>query len=408
MNDMDFNHLMTQAVVASRTGINDNQDVAVQTVLAAVDNEPGLVARVRESDGRTFLHQSCQGSISLTRGLLDRHADLHKRDRSGKDALMIAAIYERPLLIDLLISRGANINARDSYGWTALANAVSQDSLECGLRLISEHGADLDAKDNLGKDCIHLHIEYHGEGAVAKDNRKKLFDAYMNKLKRDRASQAQEISSQAARIAVLQRPARATASMLFSDKFADVVFVCSGGERIPAHRNILAACSESLDALLSNPHWVETADARERVAEIVLEQSETAVRVMLRFVYTGEVDEAGLSSNQMGVLDLSSRHLLPELKAECERCLVRSLTVATLPDFLIAAYLHNLAALKASCIDFIRANMPAVTLSTSFASLHVSHPAIWKEVRAAMQLPEEAEEEGREGQGPAQRARREE
>lgn len=156
MNDMNFNQLMTQAVVAS--GVIGNQDVAAQTVLAAVDNEPGLVARVRESDGRTFLHQSCQGSISLTRGLLDRHADLHKRDRSGKDALMIAAIYERPLLIDLLVSRGANINARDSHGWTALANAVVQDSLECGLRLISEYGADLDAKDNLGKDCIHLHI----------------------------------------------------------------------------------------------------------------------------------------------------------------------------------------------------------------------------------------------------------
>jgi hypothetical protein len=74
------------------------------------------------------------------------------------------------------------------------------------------------------------------------------------------------IESKDQEIAVLKRPARATASMLFSDKFADVVFVCGGGERIPAHRFIVAACSESLDALLSNPQWLETADDRERVA----------------------------------------------------------------------------------------------------------------------------------------------
>ena len=124
-----------------------------------------------------------------------------------------------------------------------------------------------------------------------------------------------------------------------------------------------------------------------------MEQSAAAVRVLLRFVYTGEVDEAGLSSPPvlLGVLDLSSRHLLPELKAACERRLVGSLTVATLAGALVAAYLHDLSDLKAACVEFIKANMAAVTLSSSFIKLKTSYPAIWKEARAALCLAEEDE-----------------
>jgi hypothetical protein len=194
--------------------------------------------------------------------------------------------------------------------------------------------------------------------------------------------------------------------MLFSEDFSDLVFV-AGGERIPAHRNIVAANSEHMGALLKGP-WRENVDGQ--AVEVPMEQSAAAVRVLLRFVYTGEVDEAGLSSPPVlsGVLDLSSRHLLPELKAACERRLVGSLTVPSVAAALVAAYLHDLAALKAACVEFIKASTVAVMMSSSCGTLKTDHPAIWKELRAALGLPVE-EEEKEEGlqQGPdPKRARR--
>ena len=140
-----------------------------------------------------------------------------------------------------------------------------------------------------------------------------------------------------------------------------------------------------------------------------MEQSAAAVRVLLQFVYTGEADEAGLSPQPvlMGVLDLSSRHLLPELKAACERRLVGSLTVPSVSAALVAAYLHDLAALKEACVDFIKASTVAVMMSSSFGTLKTDHPAIWKELRVALGLPEEEEEEkDEEEQQQAKRARR--
>jgi hypothetical protein len=53
------------------------------------------------------------------------------------------------------------------------------------------------------------------------------------------------------RVAVLERPARTYASLLFSERFSDVAFVCGvgdGGDRIHAHRNIASACSEQRPA----------------------------------------------------------------------------------------------------------------------------------------------------------------
>ena len=258
--------------------------------------------------------------------------------------------------------------------------------------------------NNEGKTALDIYCDY----VVIDDDDKKercneLLAAFIEAKDLKIKLKDQEILSLSKELAVAKRPARATASMLFSEDFSDLVFV-AGGERIPAHRFILAASSEHMGALLKGP-WRENIDGQ--AVEVPMEQSAAAVRVMLRFVYTGEVDEAGLSSPPvlMGVLDLSSRHLLPELKAACERCLVGSLTVATLADALVAAYLHELAALKAACVEFFKANMTAVTLSSSYIKFIASHRAIWKHLRVALGLPEEEEEEE---EGPQRKSARRE
>jgi len=66
---------------------------------------------------------------------------------------------------------------------------------------------------------------------------------------------------------------------------------------------------------------------------------------------------------------------------------------------LVAAHLHDLAKLKKACIDFIKANMAAVTLSPSFMTLQNTHPALLADLRSELGVNEEEEEEEQE-EGP--------
>jgi len=223
------------------------------------------------------------------------------------------------------------------------------------------------------------------------------------------ASKAATISALRSRVAVLERPVLATTSMLFSERFSDVVFVCGGGDRIHAHRCVVAACSEQLSALLQG-QWAETTGGeRERVAEVEMSQSGAAVRVLLRFMYTGEAEAGALDANLHEVLELAALYEQADLKAACEERGLAGLQVKTVVPLLVAAHLHELGKLKQACIDLIKANVAAVTMSSPFWAIKKKHPSLWKETRAALGLaPDddlEDEEEKDEKAPQAKRAR---
>ena len=179
----------------------------------------------------------------------------------------------------------------------------------------------------------------------------------------------------------------------------------AGGERIHAHRCIVAACSEQLSALLQG-QWAETTGSSGGVAEIKMDQSAEAVRALLRFMYTGEADEAsfecvsGVGSHLQDLFDLAAQHEQVELTAACEKHCIKGLTVKTVVPLAVAAHLHELPALKAACVELIKANAFAVTMSSAFISLKTTHPLLWRELRAALGVTEQEEE------NPSKRARK--
>ena len=125
-------------------------------VLAAVDNEPGLVTRGCKMFGMTLLLGACiGGQAGLARSLLDRKADMNQRNKIGQDALMAASFKGHCDVIELLTSRGADIDARNNDGWTALAVAAIFENHPACLCLISKK-ADLMAKDNEGTSVLDL------------------------------------------------------------------------------------------------------------------------------------------------------------------------------------------------------------------------------------------------------------
>jgi len=333
--------------------------------------------------------------MELVERLLELGSDLRAKNKIGADACFFAASGNKPAVVTFLLDRGADPCTK-SNNWTMLGWASYKGYQELCVLLIFR-GADLLAvMRGTGSAEDSGAIEVFGVGSSPllslkqKEQGRIAMVATSLKLVKDDNAVKHAI------IAEHNIPVRATTSLLLSDNFSDLVFVAAGGERIPAHRCILAASSEHMAALLHG-QWKENAGGRESVVK--LEQSGVAVRAMLRFVYTGHVDDAALTADLSGVLDLASQNGLEGLRAACEQHGVAVLTVKTVVPLAVVAHLYDLLALKAACIGLIKAstaNTVAVAMSKSFRKLSSTHPLLWRELKAALGLPEEEEREDEE------------
>jgi uncharacterized protein len=136
-------------------------DLETDIVLAALDQEPGLITRVDTDEGRTLLHYACEGgNVDLIRDLLDRGANLHQKQiRYGCDALTIASHHNHVPAIELLLSRGANMSARTNAGLTALGIAAFHDKFHACKFLVIK-GSDLMSQDNEGRTTLDIYNGY--------------------------------------------------------------------------------------------------------------------------------------------------------------------------------------------------------------------------------------------------------
>jgi hypothetical protein len=54
--------------------------------------------------------------------------------------------------VSALIAKGADVNASNNYGWTALSHAARAGNVEL-VKLLLAHGADVNARDQSGWTC---------------------------------------------------------------------------------------------------------------------------------------------------------------------------------------------------------------------------------------------------------------
>lgn len=81
--------------------------------------------------------------------LLDSGANVNASERFGRTALMAAASSGAPEMVQLLLDRGAEVEAKDVYGATALMIAARRNSVEI-VRLLLKSGAQVNAANGLG------------------------------------------------------------------------------------------------------------------------------------------------------------------------------------------------------------------------------------------------------------------
>jgi len=119
------------------------------TVRRLLDSDPTLACAYTD-DGWTAVHLAATPEIA--RMLLEAGADIRARNRHrfagpGNSPLHGATYLNRPDVVRFLLARGADPNAGDNAGLTALHLAAGNGWVECARELLIA-GADANAKTN--------------------------------------------------------------------------------------------------------------------------------------------------------------------------------------------------------------------------------------------------------------------
>jgi ankyrin repeat protein len=115
--------------------------------------EKGASPVEKESTGETALSLAVRSIPSLVPKMLDIGWDPDVANEGKVTPLMIASLKHDVDVVNQLLTDGANVNAQNIYGATALHYALSDELSEKGmavLRLLLKNGADIDAQDNKG------------------------------------------------------------------------------------------------------------------------------------------------------------------------------------------------------------------------------------------------------------------
>ncbi|XP_060742510.1 ankyrin repeat domain-containing protein 27 isoform X1 [Tachysurus vachellii] len=122
-----------------------------------------------EEDRRPMCHPlcSCDACDQHLSGRLNDPSIVTpcSRDDRGYTPLHVAAICGQSLLTDLLVSKGAAVNATDYHGFTAL-HLSCQKGYQGVTLLLLHYQANTDAQDNNGNTPLHLACMYGHEDCV--------------------------------------------------------------------------------------------------------------------------------------------------------------------------------------------------------------------------------------------------
>lgn len=151
-------------------GDKDHKFNVIETLL-----KNGADVNAKSNDGYTPLHAAVHGeNLETILLLLERGANFNEMG-DYLQLLFVAAIIEepKPQLIKTLIEKGANVNARDKDGRTALIFIYDQGCsrkypTQEGAELLLKYGADINARDKngltalmyvIGTGCSHDSIQ---------------------------------------------------------------------------------------------------------------------------------------------------------------------------------------------------------------------------------------------------------
>jgi ankyrin repeat protein len=139
-------------------GANANADLSPQSVAESSE----ALTMEGPGAGSILIYAAESGNPEMVREILRYHPKMNARDSEGRTALFAASEYRdgdedgaRVQCVRLLAQAGANVNARDDYGNTALHETFLSDVEEELLKL----GADVNARNKDGETPIFTTVD---------------------------------------------------------------------------------------------------------------------------------------------------------------------------------------------------------------------------------------------------------
>ena len=121
--------------------------------------ERGAEVNVPNARGETpLLLAAHEGDLDSVKLLLAHGANVHLKDDHGREPFFYA-IADRQVSVamqDALLKSGADINAQDKEGYTALMGAAELPDATAGIKNLLAHGADVNLRDKEGKTALQI------------------------------------------------------------------------------------------------------------------------------------------------------------------------------------------------------------------------------------------------------------
>ena len=102
--------------------------------------------------------------------LIEKGADVNAYDKYGQTALMLAAKYKSKVdmdIVKLLIEKGADVNARDNLDYTGLMTAAFDGRLDI-VKLLIEKGVNINLRNknddtalSIARRALSMPVVYH-------------------------------------------------------------------------------------------------------------------------------------------------------------------------------------------------------------------------------------------------------
>lgn len=122
--------------------------------------KPAISAATAQETAETriafFIHHARNGETAAVIKELDAGLDVNAFDTLSQSALIAAVSHNHISTAQLLLDRGANPNLADPAGWTPFIHAVYAGANPELLQLLIARGADINARNDRGVTALYL------------------------------------------------------------------------------------------------------------------------------------------------------------------------------------------------------------------------------------------------------------